>query len=296
MVSAFPEEQRIDTFGPAMMGQIVEERGQVIPAWYVRNPHRDPDVVVKVRGVPLPDAQGRPFTIGQVAPECRWPVGLDGEVMDQVGFDELKRKSVLELYEILRAQGHDGAQYKGKIQLEPVPDVHEFVSWGIDPEDSTRWRRIGYDPSATDGALPEVFHDKEGEEIAKKRLDVLCEAYANPKAREAMKPHEIAEVEKHLEVSSSAGTDGIAARLEVLTELFNAGEIGMDFYAQRVAALTGKGISGDPDEIEVATEPQETDPFETLCGKTGMKGNSGKLAHERRCKQCLKIAGKGGEA
>lgn len=150
----FPSETEIEPWARQARGVIIEARGTFVPGWYVANPHEKADgVIVKQRGVPLVPT----IEVGKIAPERRWPIGLDGELMDQMRFSESYKLMIEEFYK------HGNNRYEGKIHLEPIPDVVDFVSWRIDTEDNTRLLPIHYDPYKTQGAVPEVLMDSEGE-------------------------------------------------------------------------------------------------------------------------------------
>lgn len=257
----------------------IQDRGTHIPAWYVRNRHQEPEkTVVKHKGEPLKGFDGNPFTVAQVAPERRYAIGLDGEVMDVNDFRSAHQQAHLEYYEVLRRR-HPNAQFTGQIDLIPIPNPADWVKWGVDPEDSTKLRQIGYDPKRPAGMKPEYFYNAEGEKVEGSRIEHLCNAYADPQLRKSLKTHEIAEVEEHLGISSRAGHSEVAAKLEQLTELMNDGAISVEVYAKKVAALTGKAP-----EAEEKAEETETDPNIARCGhKCKPKG---KAVHEFRCKKC----------
>jgi len=323
MSSAFPTPEQPDAFSPAAVAIPIEDRGVHIPAFYVRNPHRNPKLVVTQDGLPLLGMDKKPFTIAQVAPERRWAVLEDGNVMNQTDFDAAKKKGVFEYYEMLRARGNPDAKYSGKIDCEPIPAAAEYVAWRVDPEDATKLLQIGFDPNATDGARAKQFHTREGEAIEATRLDVLCQAFATEAGRKQMTDAEIAEVEAHVGVRASAGGDGVAAKLEMLTDLKNAGSLSDEAYIDAVSKLTGAGgtvtpIRPEPDpKPEESSEPEEVDPLPEAassaaapaendevvplagradpntasCGKAGLKGDTGVAAHERRCTKCRELHG-----
>jgi hypothetical protein len=290
MSSAFPQASSTDIFARGASAIPVEERGTHIPASYVRNPHHDPEHTVVKRGdVPILGVDGEPFMVSQVVPERRWAITEDGNVLDGEHFRAAKQAGVLEFYEMLRANGHPDAKHEGKIDNEPIPDVAYYVSWGIDPFDDGKVLEIGFDPNATDGAVVKRFHDRKGDEIMSSRIEVLCQAYASTSSRTQMTDSERAEVEQHLGIVAATGTDGVAAKLEVLTDLFEAGSLSDDDYLKAVALLTG----GDPVAVEVAPEKPVSaakQPTTALCGKADCKGEVGKKAHERRCDKCIALA------
>jgi hypothetical protein len=274
MSSAFP--QAASPFGAIANPVPVPDRNTHIPAFYVRNPHTDPSTIVKQDGVPLMGVDKKPYTIAQVAEERRWAVGLDGEVMDQTDFHVRLGENRLEFYAMQRQMGNPNAQFDGDIQREHVPAVQDYVCWEVDPQDPGKLRMIGYDPHGTDGAKPEAFVDSQGERIEEARLDILHQAYVNPKLRKSLQPSEIAEVEAYLGVEPGTGSDGIASKLELLTEMRTNGEITDEAYIAKVAALTGAPAPETaPKEIEQA--PAE---FVSACKRT-WKNELARKTHER---------------
>jgi hypothetical protein len=285
MSSAFPNQSQANVFSPGAVAVPVPERGTHIPASYIRNPHSDPDhTVVKRGGVPIPGADGESFVVSQVAPERRWAILEDGNVLEGEQFASEKQGGVLEFYEMLRTQGHPDAKFEGKISNEPVPDVGYYVSWSIDPADDGKLLEIGYNPNSTDGAVVKNFHDQKGEEIIGSRMDILVQAYASPAGRGQMTENERREVELHLGVTASAGTDGVAAKLEVLTDLHKDGALSDDDYLASVTKLTGTA------SVEAKPVSDAKQPTTARCGKADCKGEVGKKAHERRCEKCIALA------
>ncbi len=305
MTSALPSPQQQSAFAPALAAILVPERGTHIPALYVRNPHPEPDkTVVTQNGVALLDAseEKRSFMVSQVAPERRWAILEDGELMSQQQFDVLKKQGVHDYYDILRANGHPEAKYVGNVDREPIPDVAYFVRWCIDPMNEENLLEIGFDAHETDGAVPEHFHDNKGDQIMASRMEVLTQAFATKAGREQMSKSERREVELYLGVEASAGTDGISAKLEMLTALHKDGDLSDAAYLKRVSALTGVEPADEDDstplkpekvKVEVAPVSDAKQPTTALCGKADCKGEVGKKAHERKCVKCKEIATEG---
>ena len=300
MSSAFPNQASIDPFRAGAAAVLVPERGVHIPAAYIRNPHADANnTTVTQHGMPLLGANKEPFTVSQVLPERRWAILDSGELMAQVDFDALKKQGVYEFYETLRLNGSPDAKYTGNVDREVIPDVAYYVRWTVDPMDEEKVIEIGYDPNATDGAVVEKFHDNKGDEIMASRLDVLTKAYASKAGRDQMTASERKEVELYLGLEANSGGDGVAAKLEMLTDLHGKGDLNDAAYLKAVSALTGSGV--DPaDEDAVPLKPEEVkvevapvsdakQPTTALCGKNDCKGEVGKKAHERRCGVCKEI-------
>lgn len=303
MSSAFPNPQQASPFSAGAAAMLVPERGTHIPAAYVRNPHADADnTTVTQFGLPLLGADGEPFVVSQVVPERRWAITESGELLAQVDFDAKKKQGVYEFYEALRQNGSPDAKYTGNVDREPIPDVAYYVRWRVDPMDEEKVIEIGYDPNATDGAVVEKFHDNKGDEIMASRLEVLTKAFASKAGRDAMTAPEREEVELYLGIEANSGGDGVAVKLELLTDLHKKGDLNGAAYLKAVSALTGSGglELADEDEHETPPEPEAVtvevvsaakQPTTALCGREGLKGSVGKKAHERRCAKCKEIAG-----
>jgi hypothetical protein len=290
--SAFPSP--IDPFGPVASAIYIDARGTHIPAFYVRNPHREPDkVIVKQNGIPLIGAGGETFTVSWVAPERRWAIDPEGELLGQNEFNATFLQTVLEYYEVLRANGHPNAAFKGDLNLHPQPAVQDYVSLCIDPEDESKLSHIGYDPHST-GEQPERFYDTDGEEIAGARIDHLCAAYADPKLRVTLTEVEVAEVRSRLGVAADDMSE-LATKLELLNSMLSDGTITMEQHSVQVSALTGKVVVAQADKPVITPDPAPAEEkpvlVTALCGKevrgkTAQTANFGKRAHERRCGKC----------
>jgi FtsP/CotA-like multicopper oxidase with cupredoxin domain len=91
--------------------------GTHVPTMY--RPHASLETTVTQNG------RGLGFVVGQVAPDRRWAIGPDGELVDQTTFSEQIRLVWDEQYRINGAMPstHDG---------NPVPRVEQYVSWTQD--------------------------------------------------------------------------------------------------------------------------------------------------------------------
>ena len=305
MTSAFPQPTPFDAFAPHVAAIPVPERGTHIPGEYVRNPHHDLNITVTSNGLPLLGMDKAPFVVGQIAPERRWAVLEDGELMDQETFKSKKQQNVLEFYAMLQGLGSKDAKYMNKIENEPIPAVAYYVSWCVDPQDKEKVLEIGFNPHATDGARSPQFHDTEGKQIEESRIDVLCKAYASRDGRKQMMAHEIQEVEAHLGVEAAAGDVGVAGKLDILTEMHADGEISDEVYIKKVGQLAGAGpqdasgpepgedVTDDDPEPDAPGDPGDatTAPNMAVCRKGPFLGEAGVAAHERRCGACREIHG-----
>ena len=301
MTAASPFPNTADPLGPVVGPIYIPERGTHIPAHYVRSPHREPEsVIVKRGGVPLLGTDKEPFTVAQVAPERRWAILEDGELYDQTTFTEMFLQTVLEFYDVLRNNGSPQAAFQGDLRSHPQPAVHEYVAFTIDPEDPRHLMHIGYDRHAK-GDSADHFFDTEGEQIAGKRIDHLCAAYNDRKLRGTLTKAEISEVQAHLGVESGS-SDEIATKLELLTELKDAGDLTDAQYIAKVAALTGASPTvemSEPEPAHAPEPPQEAEYTATsLCGTktttapTKQRAEFGIRAHQRVCADCKALAPK----
>ncbi len=283
--AAFPQPQGTSPFGQLVSAIPVPDRNTHIPAWYVRNPHRNPgETVVTSSGIPLLGVDKKSFVVAQVAEERRWAILEDGELMDQVQFAAKLGDVRFEYIEMLKQQGRN-ASFVGDMNLEYVPSVSKYVSVCADPEDNTRLGDIGYDPHAGEGRKPEQFVNSEGDSIGEARIDTLTDSYHNRKLKKLLSPSEIAEVEAHLGVSGDDGDDGIAGKLEMLKQMKTEGTLTDKQYVKQVASLTGS-----------AAKPKA--PKETLLSRCGKecRGLAGKTTHERNCGKCKDMIAPAGDS
>lgn len=292
--SAFPGTA--NPLQPLATAILIEVRATHIPANYVRNPHADPtSIVVTQGGVALRGVNDDSFTVAHVAEECRWAIDPEGEVLNQIDFEAGLTKMRLEYFEVLKVNGHPNASYPGNPDREHKPRAERYVARCVDPEDPSHLIDIGYNRHANAGARPENFVDAAGDALAETRLETLQAAYHDPKQRKALTPKEIAEVEGHIGMSG-ATPDGVANKLEVLTELHDAGDISDGAYMAKVAALTGataQPVKEEPAKEEPVNHPKENARkpqlmVQALC-LAECKGNRGLKIHERNCHKCRDI-------
>ena len=272
-MSESPFPQTGERLGGVATAIDIPERGNIIPAFYVRNPHQDPaHTTVTQNNVPLLGADKKPFVVAQVAEERRWAIHENGEVREKSEFRDMLAQIRLDWYALRNAK------YDGNVMLEHTPEVGAFVKWTVDPHDPSNLLMIGFDEHATDGAKPEHYVDGEGDPIAEPRLDMLCRAYADLRLRKKLTPGEIKEVEAYLEVDADAGRDGVAAKIELLTTMHDDGDITDVDYMKRISELAGAKAP------ESVVEPPEM-PFKAACGHA-CKTRAGVKAHERHCDEC----------
>lgn len=158
----------------------IPERGVHVPSWYDPSIHpRAHEIVIKKKGIPL-----MPTTyVAQVAPERRWAIGGDGELLPQHVFTNQFRQWRIEAFKY----SDDKPQKPPmgwKPTAEPVPRVDRFVSMKVDPQNpkNPSLVPIHYDPKATAGTKPEYLYDAKGEG-RRKRMDVLIETYGEEPQR-----------------------------------------------------------------------------------------------------------------
>jgi hypothetical protein len=108
----------------------VPQRQTIVPSWYQR--HQDPqNTVVKQNGEPVPPG----FKVAQVAPELRWAIGEDGELMPQLEFERSHEQWYNEQYRFVGQPVDDP-------NLRSIPLVERFVARTVDPYDDTRLQPI----------------------------------------------------------------------------------------------------------------------------------------------------------
>lgn len=292
MAAASPFPNVASTLQPLAQAIYIAERFTHIPAFYVRTPHLDAmNTQVTQNGNPLLGLDKKPFVVAQVAEERRWAIQADGEVLPQVEFAAMLEKVRMEYYAVLRTQGHPNAGYPehNDPARDYIPAVARYVSWRVDPEDNTKLIQIGYDKHATAGAKPEAFVDNQGERLAESRMETLTRAYHDSNLRARLTAREKEEVEAHLDLKGG-GTDEIASKLQILTELRNSGDLDDEAYIAKVAALTGapapKRLAPSKPPKKVKAERPEVP---AMCGKV-CKGDFGRRAHERQCEKCLALS------
>ncbi len=260
--SPFESVAATDAFEEATPALNIPHRGVFVPGWYmaIRDQFSD-DTVVLQNGVPILGTDSKPFTIGQVAPERRWPITVSGELMHPLAYQEKGRSHIHLYHKMLKEEGNEHASFKGRDINLAFPSIETYVAQGIDPTDNAKLRAIGYDPNRTAGSTPESLFTQEGVEVESSRMDLLCKAYANKAQRATMKTWEIQEVRAHLELGPEApasGVDDIAKALGLLLEMKEAGDITDEVYMRKVANLTGADAPTDKSAISDAGGGDDT--------------------------------------
>lgn len=207
----------------------IPERSTHVPTWYI--PHDAPEeIVVKSGGLPLRPVEAsagwEPFTVADVAPELRWAIGADGEILPQHEFEVLYRRKLEEFYRVVEGRG-----YPGNITREHVPTVARYVSYTVDRRNPAKYAAIGYDPHPKNTAAASVLFDTDGENpvSGEERMALLEKCYDDHRLRLRLKPHEIAEVERRRK------DDPLS---QAMAEM-RAGKITADEFQKRVAATLG---------------------------------------------------------
>lgn len=134
-------EQSLDFFETLSPAIPIPDRYNIVPSWYER--HRDPQhTTVTKDGTPIPPG----FTVSQVAPEFRWAIQEDGEVLGQLEFQEAHARWY-------NAQYQFAGQAPDDANLRSVPRVERFVTRQVDPHDPSRLIPIVARP---EGPAPQI--------------------------------------------------------------------------------------------------------------------------------------------
>jgi hypothetical protein len=181
---------------PRMRDRITPRR-QHIPTWYDANSH-PPGTTVKSNGVPLLGVTGKTFSVDEIPIERRWAVDAQGEVLPQDEFSGSYKRRILEWYDLMREE-NPSIRYEGSVEREYIPNVVQYVSVMVDPDEERQVVDMHYDRWANKGTKPDKLAHFEGDKIVyQDRISSLTEAYMNPKTRAALKPGEVAEVTQHM--------------------------------------------------------------------------------------------------
>lgn len=213
-------------------------RRGLIPSFYV--PHTDPEhTIVKQGGVPLLSPNGRPFRVSEMPVERRWAVTNSGELLTFEAFRTRWEQKYYEEFEALGADNPDTRPSPGKPENRGIPNIRDYVSVQPSPEDPWRLEPMHYVAHPTgDRPKPQVLYDPTGEN-PKPRAEALAAAYADPKARSAMKQEEIDEVEQGRGPETRRRLS-LTEKLDRLNQQLVNGEIGHRAHANAVARLVGK--------------------------------------------------------
>ena len=253
-------------------GEIIAERGTVVPPWAPSI--RDFTVTVKKMVDGEPKEISPSFTIGDVAPEYRWAINPDtGVIKSQPEFRQDYEKWYVAHYTM------QGAKVEGDVT--EIPNVEEFVSRRVDPNDTSKIVPMNHDSDRPIVSKVKPIHDRDGEVLSEERL---------------------AELEGRKEA------DALGAKMKQLVEMLASGDISNEVFVKRSTELYGGSVvvgsdspdSDQPVSVEPPTgfeqkaedEPEpETEPEPemtlALCGKEVKV--RGKHLHELRCKACEEV-------
>jgi hypothetical protein len=218
--------------------ELLTPRRQHIPTFY--RGHPDLSAVIEGEdGRPLlAPLDGRPVTVGEVPVERRWAIGSYDRssrtwnpgvrLLPEQDYTHLHQRWILDYYDLVREKtGIDAVKFEGRIEVEAVPAILDFVLEEVDPDDETKTRTMHY-RNATQGSKPAVLYDSHGEK-PRPRDEVLLETY-----RQA--PERLTEKE----------------RREVESRLVPA-----DDPMRTLTALSGKLVRGEISAAEFASESQK---------------------------------------
>jgi hypothetical protein len=264
-------------------GEIIAERNTVVPPWAPAI--RDYSVTVKVREGSEVREIPPGFTIGDVAPECRWAIDpATGIVMDQATFKQEFDRWYMAHY----TMQNPPVQVEG--EALSVPGVVDFVSRMVHPDDITKVIPIGTDLRRPMVSKPRLMYDRDGE---------------NPMDPEVAK------------AQARVGESG--AKMQELVQMLEDGDITQEVFIKRSKKLYGGSVvvggenadsaeptaagspppSGfepvpekKPDDLPPATNfaPEAPPPVKMVAALCGKEFNpKGVHVHEHRCKECKAI-------
>lgn len=124
----------------------IPERNTYVPAWYLKNPHRDESLRLyeRVDGDRVPViVNGVHVTIGMVPPERRYAVDLEGVLLPQQSFEHLHEQHYVDWFSMNNV---DPAQIP-EPEYRHIPSVRAFVSECVN-KTGDGYDEIGYDPNA----------------------------------------------------------------------------------------------------------------------------------------------------
>jgi hypothetical protein len=243
----------------------------LVPSFY--QPHQSPSTTTVRDGeaILLAEIDGRPFTVEEMPIERRWAVREDGEILPQ---HEFQRCYNLWFDDYYRQIGIDDPEAKvqvGDFKRAPIPSVLNYVTKQVDPRNPEQLVPMHYDPERTRGSVPEHLADSEGE--TRPALEVLQEAYADPRLRTTLKPHEIALVEKSVPVLRTPNAEVAALRAE-LAEL------------KALMKPVKKKVRSKVSETEKKFAAPPVPCGKVLRGVTAQKATLAARMHAMHCREC----------
>ncbi len=263
MTEAFPAPPDPFARNKAIISQ---ERGTHVPSGYLGP--EDSQQLVKIGGVPMVPQ----IRVGQIAPERRWAVKPDGNLLDQLTFENQYKANWVEWYKLSGVSPPKGS----RPEYAYIPNVTKYVGFRVNPRNPYAKSLIPiHEPVVKERKKPKFMYDSDGERVEKDRMTILVEAYHDVGLKKSLLASEIEEVEKHLGVDAipvRSGEDAIVLQLASLLEMKNARDITAVVYDKRVAILTGK-----------APEPKyKGRRWDAPCGKDVYAPH--KKSHLRKCR------------
>jgi hypothetical protein len=312
----YPGEPSLQDLSHPTRGVFVRlEDGHVrgmVPSFY--REHIAPnETTVMHDGKPM-ESCGKTFTVAQVPIERRWAILPNGEVMGELEFRKHHVAWYEEYFRELARENPDLQNVDGGKPDYDIPDPLRFVAVQVDPTNPRKFVPVNYAPHETQGARSNEFYTRDGEKVDADRMQVLCNAYADPRLRKRLSVMEIQEVEDALGITTR-GAGEIASKLELLNSMLTAGDLTAEQHSRQVALLTGAPVptdakaTGDPtaggepaveagaDEIPTEENPDEPKTYtgKTRCGREFTKptligSKSSVRNHERVCPACKEMA------
>jgi hypothetical protein len=266
---------------------VIHERGVHIPSFYERHPNPS-EITVRENGLPILSL-GKPFTVADVAPERRWAIGLEGEVMPQHVFTSNLERVRYEYYQ----RAFDAPQKPpGDLSKYHVPAVKQYVSMTVDPITPSRLKPIHYDAAAKAPSDAQALYDANEDRLimGSERLAILRAAYNDPATRDKLRPEEVALVEEANGGSTDPvrGESDLMQRLVDLNAKLQAGDLSREEHAAQVSALTGhvpvaaqEAVSETPKE---APKKRGAPKSQMACGEEVF--NLHRKRHIESCEVC----------
>jgi hypothetical protein len=264
-------------------GEVIAERNTVVPPWAPTI--RDFNITVKVREGDEIREIPPGFTIGEVAPEYRWAIDADtGIIMDQPTFKQEFERWYAAHYTM------QNPPVKVEGEALSIPDVIDFVSRMVNPDDITKVIPIGTDLRRPVVSAPRLMYDRDGE---------------NPMDPEVAK------------AQAKVGESG--AKMQELVQMLEDGDINQEVFIKRSKKLYGGSVvvgegqadsaapavaesppppgfeprvEPKPDDLPPATSfvpdpPPAVEMATAACGKEVKK--KGLHVHQYRCKACKAV-------
>lgn len=238
---------------------VIQERRVHIPSfcpWEDRPEAEMAKVTVRVKGVPLPPG----FTVAEVAPERRWAIRTDGELMDAMEFHQRYLQKWTEWF----AKAYSEPQkLPGKPENEAVPNPVEYVSHRVDPRDERLLERIAGPPAKATPKADRMMVDRFGENPRSYR-EVVCEQYENDPSLLKHSEREDARRFLGLVEFETDPTKKLEAEIAELRELL--------FQQQKKDPRKDQGVKRNARLVQAR------------CGKE--IDSRGLPMHERKCRKC----------